>query len=83
MRLRVADIGSVELGPATRARIVATGAARHELALERGSLVATIDAPPRRFVVATPRALVTDLGCAFELTVDEAGRGRLAVRAGR
>jgi hypothetical protein len=83
VRLLVADIGTVELGPGTRARIVATGAERHELRIERGSLVATIEAPPRRFVVDTPRAVVTDLGCAFELTVDETGRGRLVVTGGK
>ena len=47
------------------------------------SLVAAIDAPPRHFVVVTPRAVVTDLGCAFELSVDEAGRGRLVVTGGK
>jgi ferric-dicitrate binding protein FerR (iron transport regulator) len=83
VRLAVADIGTVELAPQTRARIVATSATRHELRLERGTLVATIDAPPRHFVVTTPRAVVTDLGCAFELTVDESGRGRLVVTAGK
>jgi ferric-dicitrate binding protein FerR (iron transport regulator) len=82
-QLTVADIGVVELAPATRARIVVTGAQRHELELARGTLVARIDAPPRRFAVRTPRAVVTDLGCAFELTVDESGRGRLVVTAGK
>jgi ferric-dicitrate binding protein FerR (iron transport regulator) len=82
-RLVVADLGSVELSPHTRARIVATDATRHEMELERGTLAAVIHASPRRFVVKTPRALVTDLGCAFELTVDEAGRGRLVVTEGQ
>ena len=83
VRLVVADIGTVELAAGTRARIVATGAARHEMELARGTLAAAIDAPPRRFVVDTPEAVVTDLGCAFELTVDEAGHGRLVVTAGK
>ncbi len=83
VQLAVADIGTVELAPGTRVRIVATGPLRHELQLARGALAATIDAPPRRFVVTTPRAVVTDLGCAFELSVDESGRGRLVVTAGR
>jgi len=83
VRLVAADIGTVELAAGTRARIVATGPARHEMQLARGTLTARIDAPPRRFVVTTPRAVVTDLGCAFELTVDESGRGRLVVTAGR
>lgn len=82
-RLVVADIGTVELAAETRVRIVATGAERHVLQLARGTLAAVIDAPPRRFVVATPSAIVTNLGCAFELAVDEAGRGHLAVTGGR
>ena len=83
VRLAVADIGSVELAPGTRVRIVATSAARQTLQLAHGTLAAVIAAPPRQFVVTTPRAVVTDLGCAFELTVDDAGRGRLAVSGGR
>ena len=79
----VSDIGVVELGPHTRARVVKSGDHQREMELARGTLVATIHAPPRRFVVATPHAVVTDLGCAFEITVDEAGRGRVVVREGR
>lgn len=77
------EIGVVELGPHTRARVVKSGDQRREMELARGTLVATIHAPPRRFVVTTPHAVVTDLGCAFEITVDEAGRGRVVVREGR
>ena len=80
MRLDV-GIGSVELAAHTRARFVA--ATRHEMQLERGTLTATIHAPPRQFVVRTPRAVVTDLGCAFAITVDAAGRGSVVVSEGR
>jgi hypothetical protein len=78
-RLVVPALGTVELGPHTRARI----AAEHAMQLERGTLAAVIHAPPRQFVVTTPHAVVTDLGCAFEVSVDEAGRGRVVVREGR
>jgi len=81
--LRVGGLGTVELAPGTRARIVETGAAQERLELSRGGLSARIGAPPRRFVVETPRARVIDLGCAFELTVDDAGAGRLVVTEGR
>jgi ferric-dicitrate binding protein FerR (iron transport regulator) len=81
-RLRVAGIGAVELLPGTRARIVESGERRQLLRLERGSLSVVVNAPPRRFVVETPHATVFDLGCAFTLTVDEAGRGKLVVTAG-
>lgn len=83
VRLAVAELGTVELAPGGRARIVASGTARHELQLARGTVAAVIVAPPRHFVVSTPSAVVTDLGCAFEIAVDEAGRGRVVVTAGR
>ena len=82
VRLQVANIGTVELGPASRARIVETGATQHRLQLDHGTLSANIDAPPRVFVIETTHARVIDLGCAFELAVDQAGRGQLAVSAG-
>lgn len=81
--LRAAELGTVTLEPGTRARIVETGATRHRMALASGTLRATIDAPPRRFVVETAHLVVTDLGCAFELSVDAAGRGRLVVTEGQ
>jgi len=79
VRIAIGDIGSVELAPGTKAHLVAP----HEMQLDRGTLTAVIHAPPRMFVVRTPRAVVTDLGCAFEVTVDEAGNGRVVVTEGK
>jgi len=39
-------------------------------------------APPRLFFVETPSALAVDLGCAYELSVDENGNGKLEVTSG-
>jgi ferric-dicitrate binding protein FerR (iron transport regulator) len=89
VQLRVADIGTVDLAPGTRARIIATaatgatGATQHRVQLDHGTLLAMVDAPPRRFVVETKHLVVTDLGCAFTLTVDARGQGRLQVTAGK
>jgi ferric-dicitrate binding protein FerR (iron transport regulator) len=83
VQLRVVEIGTVDLEPGTRARIVESGPRRHALRLERGRLAAKVDAPPRLFAVETPRAVVTDLGCAFELVVDDSGRMRLTVTSGK
>ena len=80
--LEVADIGSVNLEPGTRVRLVATSAGEHRLELLRGTLHATIIAPPRQFFVHTPSATVVDLGCAYTLTVDEGGAGLLTVSLG-
>jgi hypothetical protein len=80
--LRVGGIGTVRLGPGSRARIVAASAEGQRLALERGEIRAVITAPPRLFVVETPAAVATDLGCAYTLDVDSLGAGLLHVTSG-
>jgi len=80
--LRVADAGTVELEPGTRVQIAESSATLHALKLAVGTLSARIDAPARQFVVETPQVTAIDLGCAFKLTVDATGRGRLSVAAG-
>lgn len=82
-RLAIADIGSAQLGPATRVRLDRTSAHRHQLFLERGSMHAKVIAPPRLFAVATPGASIVDLGCEYTLVVDERGAGSIAVQSGK
>jgi ferric-dicitrate binding protein FerR (iron transport regulator) len=81
LTLEVPPIGRVELAPMTRARVVATGP-QDRLRVERGTASARITAPPRRFAVETPHAVITDLGCAFEVTVDETGAAHVKVTEG-
>ncbi|HYO91631.1 MAG TPA: FecR domain-containing protein [Pyrinomonadaceae bacterium] len=81
-RINVANIGQVEIEPNSRVRLVQTSATEHRLAMERGLMRANIDAPPRLFIVDTPSAVAVDLGCAYTLEVDDAGRGHLHVTAG-
>lgn len=80
--LRVGRIGRAEVGPNSRVELVRGGFTEHRLTLERGSLEVAITAPPRLFLVRTPSALATDLGCAYTLEVDSAGSSRLHVTAG-
>ena len=80
--LTVGRIGRAELGPESRLRLVDAGASEHRLALERGTMHASIDAPPRYFLVQTASALAVDLGCVYTLTVDERGNGMLRVDEG-
>jgi hypothetical protein len=80
--LRVGDLGTVAVRPGTRARLLAASADRQHLALERGTIQAAITAPPRLFVVETPAAVATDLGCAYTLAVDSLGAGLLHVTSG-
>jgi hypothetical protein len=81
-RLAVGTIGQVTVDPETRVRLVETRDAHYQLALERGTLHAFIVAPPGQFIVDTPSATATDLGCVYDLFVDEDGSGLLTVVAG-
>lgn len=81
-RVEVADIGSVEIAPNSRVKLVGTTQSQHRLSLERGQLQARIAAPPRLFIVDTPSAVAVDLGCEYTLDVDTAGNSKLHVTSG-
>ncbi len=71
------EIGEVEVRPGSELRVRQT-----RLGLLRGSIHATIWAPPRQFVVETPAARAVDLGCQYTLLVDANGDGLLQVETG-
>ena len=81
-KMQVGDIGEVTVDEGTRVRLVETRSGHHRLALERGTLHAAITAPPGQFIVNTPSATATDLGCIYSLHVDDDGSGMLSVEAG-
>lgn len=80
--LNIGEIGTVEIEPNSRVRLIETRLTEHRLALDRGKIRAKISAPPRLFFVNTPSAEAIDLGCAYTLEVDNAGRGFLHVTSG-
>jgi hypothetical protein len=80
--LDVADIGHVDVAPESRLRVVETSEKEHRLELAKGRLYAKIDAPPRLFFVDTKAATAIDLGCEYEMQVDETGAGLLKVTLG-
>ena len=80
--VKVADIGDLTLLPNSRLRLVTTGSAEHRLELARGRLSARVTAPPRLFVVDTPVVSTVDLGCAYDMEVDESGRTHVRVTSG-
>ncbi|HVG18327.1 MAG TPA: zf-HC2 domain-containing protein [Blastocatellia bacterium] len=81
-RISVGTIGQVDIDPNSHVRLVETDVTEHRLALDRGRMEAHIWAPPRLFFVDTPSAEAIDLGCAYTLEVDDAGRGFLHVTSG-
>ena len=80
--ISVATLGRVDVEPLTRLRLVGTRAGDHRLELARGTLHATIWAPPGQFFVETPSSTAVDLGCAYTLTIDEEGAGLVTVLLG-
>src|SRR5919204_918919 len=81
-RVAVAQIGQVTVEGSTSVRLIATDHAHHRLAGARGTVEAFIQAAPGQFVVDTPSATATDLGCVYTLHVDDDGSGLLSVIAG-
>jgi hypothetical protein len=81
-RIEVGDIGSVEVEPNTRLRVVTAKPGEHRLALARGEIHAKISAPPRLFFVDTAAGTAIDLGCEYALSTDEDGSGLLSVTKG-
>jgi hypothetical protein len=80
--VKVGEIGSVEVAPNTRLRVVTARPGEHRLALARGEIRAKISAPPRLFFVETVSGTAVDLGCEYTLNTDEAGFGLLRVTKG-
>jgi len=81
-RIRIGEIGSVDVEPNTRVTIVAAQPTEHRLALRSGEISAKILAPPRLFFVETPAGTAVDLGCEYTLRCDNSGVGILRVQAG-
>ena len=82
-RLSIGTLGSAEVGPGSRVKLVQAGGAERALRVERGSIDARVWAPPRFFLVETPAATAIDLGCVYSLDVDARGNGTLTVRSGQ
>jgi hypothetical protein len=81
-RVNVSTIGQVIVEGNSRLRLLAAGSGHYRLALDRGTLEAVILAAPGQFVVDTPSATATDLGCVYTLHVNEDGSGLLSVTTG-
>jgi hypothetical protein len=81
-RVSVGEIGTVEVEPNSRLRLVVAKPNEHRLALAQGEISAVVSAPPRLFFVDTPASTAVDLGCAYRMKTDESGSGLLRVTVG-
>lgn len=80
--VKVGAIGTVEVEPNTRVRVVTDRAREHRFALAHGEIRASISAPPKLFFVDTAAGTAVDLGCEYSLSTDEDGTGVLRVTRG-
>src|SRR5437870_1863000 len=76
------ETGTIDVEAGSRIRLVQSGRGRKRLSLERGTIHATIWAPPGEFVVDTPSGVAVDLGCAYTLHVAPDGSGLLRTTLG-
>lgn len=77
-----ASTGKLDIEPGSRVRLIASAETEQRFHLEHGTIHALIWAPPGRFIVDTPSAKTTDLGCSYTLQVSENGAGLLTVQTG-
>ncbi|MDX1631953.1 MAG: hypothetical protein R3234_08840 [Thermoanaerobaculia bacterium] len=81
-RLSLPSVGEVDVDAGSELTLTESGAEIQRFHLDRGKLEAWIWAPPGVFEVDTPAARAIDLGCVYELVVDDEGAGHLAVTSG-
>ncbi len=81
-RVEVAGLGTLELEPGSRLRLVASREHDRRVELAVGKLRAVIAAPARVFTIEAPNVRFVDLGCEYELEVSEDGSSRLRVELG-
>lgn len=83
VELRVANIGRLTIDGDSELQLLASREGTEQrIKLKRGRIDAFITARARLFFVDTPAAVAVDLGCAYELVVDENGDGEIIVTSG-
>jgi ferric-dicitrate binding protein FerR (iron transport regulator) len=82
VQLRVDGLGEIEVGPNARLELLQANATQQQIRLERGTIRASVTAPPYVFLVRTPGAYAMDMGCAYMLQVTDAGVSILRVTVG-
>lgn len=81
--LDLGRLGEVRVARGAKLRVVERSDELAKLFLERGTLSASVIARPRHFQIGTPAGLSVDLGCEYDLSVDDTGVTTLSVRTGR
>ncbi len=82
VELQVQGLGQVEVEPNSRLALLKASPDQEQIRLDRGTIRASIVAPPYVFLVHTPTAYAMDMGCAYTLHVNDDGSSILRVTIG-
>ncbi len=82
VELQVQGLGQLEVEPNSRLTLLKASAEQQQIRLDRGTIRASIVAPPYVFLVHTPTAYAMDMGCAYTLQVNDDGSSILRVTIG-
>lgn len=80
--VEVGSIGRLNFKPGSRFRILKSAVDEEVMELLEGSFDALIIANPYVFRVVTEPARLDDLGCAYEVSLNDQGNGKVAVSSG-
>jgi len=82
VRLMVGTGSEIEIEPKSEIKIIETKTSEHRLILYKGQIAARTWVAPKLFSIKTPSAVVTDLGCKYDLSVDEQASTLIQVKSG-
>lgn len=82
VELAVQGLGQIEVEPNSRLTLLKASPDQQQIRLDRGTIHASIVAPPYVFLVHTPTAYAMDMGCAYTLHVNDDGSSILRVTIG-
>ena len=81
-RLKLGLVGEIEIEPKSEIQIIETKTSEHRLILSKGQIAARTWVTSKLFSIKTPSAVVTDLGCKYDLSVDEQASTLIQVKSG-
>lgn len=82
VELQVRGLGHIDVEPNSRLTLLIASKDHQQVRLDRGTIHASIVAPPYVFLVHTPTAYALDMGCAYTLHVNDDGSSILRVTLG-
>jgi hypothetical protein len=81
-RLKLESIGEIDIEPKTEIQFIETKTFEQRLILAKGQIAARTWIKPKTFSIETPSAIITDLGCEYNLVVNDRASTSLYVESG-